>query len=39
MSSEARTRILVAAAALIVVIAYLIGAQGLWLGQPFPVSR
>lgn len=36
---EARIRMLVAAAALTVVIAYLIGAGGLWTSQPFPVSR
>ena len=39
MNSEARTRILVATAALIVIITFALAGQGIWTGQPFPVSR
>ena len=39
MNSEARTRILVATAALMVIIAFALAGHGLWTGQPFPVSR
>lgn len=33
------TRVLVATIALIVVLSYLVGAHGIWTGEPFPVPR